>query len=454
MFARAISGDPVSVYDIDQVAEWRAQPERVRQGQRSALHIPLRSPSHTGLLVCTHSARGYFRQNHIWLARRFAMLGAEALLRIELEKALTQRDRFFTLALDLMCITTPAGVPRQLSSGWEQTLGYEYEELRDNSLMNVVCAEDLETVRAEFRQLHQIGGASSFEARLRCKDGSKKSFLWNAAFVSSEELIYATARDITELKSAQHALKERSDELNALTDQLKQAALTDPLTGLRNRRFISEQIDSDLATVRRAYTNVRMSRPPNEWNIDLGVLLIDLDYFKRTNDDFGHGAGDAVLVEFAKRLKASVREVDTVVRWGGEEFLVVLRQANHAYLRVVAERILSKTRDTPVVLPKGVNVPVTCSVGYCHYPFAEPGRFSWDDVVRLADAALYFAKRSGRDRSVGFSKGALIGEAPSASTILHDIRDSIRHQWIESTADVDIPSIEPGPDSRPIRVLE
>ena len=124
LFTRALAGEPVAVFDVARVAEWREQPEPVRAAVTSALHIPVQASDGPGVLVYTHAERGMFSQHHLDIARRLTPLVSQALLNLRLERAIRERDRFFTLSLDLMCIITFDGHFKQLSHGWEDALGF------------------------------------------------------------------------------------------------------------------------------------------------------------------------------------------------------------------------------------------------------------------------------------------------------------------------------------------
>lgn len=163
-------------------------------------------------------------------------------------------------------------------------------------------------------------------------------------------------------------------------EEVENRANVDALTGLPNRRYLEEL----LTTV-----------GPRRRSIDrLGVLMIDLDHFKRLNDRYGHATGDAVLRAVAERISTAVRADDTPARYGGEEFAVVLRRATHEQAMDVAERIRSQVAEIPPQ-DMGVRDPVTVSIGVA------VGDVSSGDVhalMRAADRALYQAKRGGRNR--------------------------------------------------------
>jgi diguanylate cyclase (GGDEF)-like protein len=184
---------------------------------------------------------------------------------------------------------------------------------------------------------------------------------------------------------------------------LQEASITDPLTGARNRRFFDETVASDVDHVLRAYGDKH-----DENTRDLVFYLIDADNFKEVNDWFGHTIGDRVLVEMARRISTAIRNSDVLVRWGGEEFLVVSRYTNRADAEILASRVLFAVGDTPFVVG-GVDEPIVqkCSVGWAAFPFVpeQPEAVSYEEVLSLADRALYIAKAQGRNRAVGMSPG-------------------------------------------------
>ncbi|KKK04508.1 diguanylate cyclase, partial [Micromonospora sp. HK10] len=168
-------------------------------------------------------------------------------------------------------------------------------------------------------------------------------------------------------------------------EEAQRLSLTDPLTGLWNYRYLRESIRRE---VERANRFGRM----------LSVLALDLDRFKHINDTWGHAAGDAVLVEFARRVRGEIREVDLAFRHGGEEFVVLLPETDARGATIVAERLGAVVRDQPVPVDghggKPVRVAVTVSIGIAVYPdHAATGQ----QVLDAADDALYAAKAAGRD---------------------------------------------------------
>ncbi|WP_457420623.1 diguanylate cyclase [Roseateles sp. P5_E7] len=184
---------------------------------------------------------------------------------------------------------------------------------------------------------------------------------------------------------------------------MRDMAFSDPLTGLRNRRHLVSTIHEDLALARRRLETVGAGRASA--NVDIVFMMIDVDHFKAVNDVHGHAAGDAVLKQCAEVLQRQLRESDTLVRWGGEEFLVVVRQANAKECHLLAERLRASIATHDFVLDDGQVLRKTCSIGYACHPLgrdaaAQPPA-DWNATVDLADQCLYVAKASGRDLWVG-----------------------------------------------------
>ncbi len=166
---------------------------------------------------------------------------------------------------------------------------------------------------------------------------------------------------------------------NSLKRRLQEQAMTDPLTGLYNRRHVFARLESELRRYKR-------------YGDRLSVILIDADHFKAVNDTHGHAAGDRTLKRIADICRSEVRETDVVGRFGGEEFIVLLPQTDAASAAVVAERIRKAMHDDAAHTDA---VHVTLSLGVAE---VGPQASTFDTLLKLADEALYAAKRAGRDR--------------------------------------------------------
>jgi len=191
------------------------------------------------------------------------------------------------------------------------------------------------------------------------------------------------------------------NELANANHELLDASLTDLLTGVRNRRFFTNSIEADVQQVMRSF----VSNPSADLrNRDMVFYLIDIDHFKKVNDQFGHKIGDLVLTEVARRINSAARLSDAVIRWGGEEFLLLSRYTDRKEAHTLANRILDSVGSRPYrVEGADADMRITCSIGWAVFPWVaiEPKLVDHEQVLVLSDYALYQAKGSGRNRAVG-----------------------------------------------------
>ncbi|NTV70663.1 MAG: diguanylate cyclase [Azonexaceae bacterium] len=175
-------------------------------------------------------------------------------------------------------------------------------------------------------------------------------------------------------------------ETKRLMENLRESTLRDPMTGLNNRRFLEEYVETLVSSMHRKRTHA-------------AILMLDLDYFKMVNDTYGHDAGDAVLKALSTLLKQSVRASDLVIRYGGEEFLIILIDSEGAVADNVAEKIRLAVENLKVQVA-GITLQKTISIGIADFP--TDSETFWQ-AVKFADVALYQAKESGRNRVVRFN---------------------------------------------------
>ncbi|MDR2188907.1 MAG: diguanylate cyclase [Azonexus sp.] len=175
-------------------------------------------------------------------------------------------------------------------------------------------------------------------------------------------------------------------ETKRLMENLRDSTLRDPMTGLNNRRFLEEYAEILIANVQRKRTHA-------------AILMLDLDYFKMVNDTYGHDAGDTMLKAVSIVLKQSVRAADLVVRYGGEEFMIILTDATAEAAEAVAEKIRAAVEELQVPIANAV-LKKTISIGIADFP--EDSDTFWQ-AVKFADVALYQAKEQGRNRVLRFT---------------------------------------------------
>jgi diguanylate cyclase (GGDEF)-like protein len=197
-----------------------------------------------------------------------------------------------------------------------------------------------------------------------------------------------------EVRERTEKLVESNLKLKELNQTLQESSLSDPLTGLRNRRFVFEEVSRDLDVIRRKIGDEDQGVDSKTIS-DLVFMMIDLDNFKPINDTYGHAAGDQMLLEVRDVLLGTCRKSDFVIRWGGDEFVVIAKQARSGESEALAERIRSKIAEHNFMLADGQIVRTTCSIGFAAFPLfrAQAEDADLDQILTLADSLMYEAKR-------------------------------------------------------------
>jgi len=229
------------------------------------------------------------------------------------------------------------------------------------------------------------GSAFDYQCSIKLPEG-KMRHLHNICAPIFEKgrvaYVVEVIRDITERVKTEHELEEKTAELIAANKALSLIAITDGLTQVFNRRRFDEILVKELKRfTRRKYSSV-------------SLMMIDIDHFKKLNDNYGHLAGDGVLREVAVLLKNAVRETDTVARYGGEEFVIVLPDTTREGAAIKAESLRQKVQDKSFA-GLGKEVHITVSIGVAAYVSGPP-----DVLVHAADLAMYQAKHAGRNAVV------------------------------------------------------
>lgn len=290
--------------------------------------------------------------------------------------------KLFEMSLDLLCIAGTDGYFKHVNPAFHKTLGWNRKELLSKPFLDLVHPEDVERTERELARLNTGTVTYSFTNRYRTSDGGYRELRWSAWPDREAGLYYCVARDETELLAARRELEDANRRLAEL-------ASTDSLTGISNRRNFMERFDAQIRLAKRR------GQP-------ISLLMLDVDYFKDFNDQFGHPAGDVVLADIAKVLAARLRDSDLICRFGGEEFAVVLpatdiEGALHIAesLRTVVENHLWQHRE------------ITISVGASTLAFNqhyEGGiRQAMNALIQRSDEALYESKSRGRNRVVQWS---------------------------------------------------
>jgi diguanylate cyclase (GGDEF)-like protein len=222
-----------------------------------------------------------------------------------------------------------------------------------------------------------------------------------------------------ELESKEQSLRWHSLELQSKNLELQEISFTDSLTRVWNRRYLEEILTAEAGQVLRNYERARGSEIRKMDHRDLIFIMVDVDFFKEVNDLHGHPAGDRLLQRVAERLTKVVRKSDVLVRWGGEEFLIMSRSADPLGTPAFCERILDIMASEVFDLGHGVRVRKTCSVGWAPFPWSR-GAYEAvcaEEIIELADTALYRAKAGGRNQGVGILPGEGAVATPQAITL-------------------------------------
>jgi diguanylate cyclase (GGDEF)-like protein len=202
-------------------------------------------------------------------------------------------------------------------------------------------------------------------------------------------------------ENVEEKVRERTIQLNDANEKLKELSLHDPLTNLYNRRYVFEFIGNKLNVFvkNKAISLHKQERRRLASNEDvIGIYLIDIDHFKMVNDTYGHSAGDTVLITLSEVLNNMIRSEDCLIRWGGEEFLIILYNTKPGYLDTFSKKILETIEKTPIRISESETIHKSCSVGFVQMPLdlTNPLLLNLEQMINLSDYALYYAKEHGR----------------------------------------------------------
>lgn len=277
-------------------------------------------------------------------------------------------ENILNVNIDMLCVSTSAGYFSKINNQFEEILGYKLNELEGLNFLNLVHEEDYNSTIKAMEDINDRKEVIGFTNRYRCKDGSYKYIEWRSKLMGDN--VYSSARDVTSNK-----LQEAELTLNAMMDKL---------TNLYNRHYLYQVVGNYMEYADR-------------YEVPLSVLILDLDFFKRVNDTWGHPIGDEILKMTAKMMKEAIRESDILVRFGGEEFLVLMPQTSIEGAIVVAEKIRMVIEEAN----HPITGKITASLGAAERMKME----SFRHLYYRVDKALYEAKETGRNRVVASDKG-------------------------------------------------
>ena len=270
-------------------------------------------------------------------------------------------EGFLNLNLDMLCVADLDAKFHKVNKKFEEVLGYATEELVGKNFLSFIHADDMQNTLEAIQDLAQNKFILGFTNRYRCKDGTYKYLEWQAQ-PGVAKYTYASARDVTEKK-----LKE---------EQLQKIATRDQLTGLHNRHYLESILDSE-------------TQKSDLYDQPITLAIMDLDHFKQVNDTWGHPVGDDLLRLTAKVAEKNIRNTDILVRFGGEEFVLLMPQTKLDGAVIGLEKIRKSIEEQvhPVAGKRSVSIGA-----------AERHKFeSFHDWYKRADEALYRAKKAGRN---------------------------------------------------------
>ncbi|MGP5159433.1 diguanylate cyclase [Pseudoalteromonas prydzensis] len=273
------------------------------------------------------------------------------------------------LMLDAVCVVDKQGCFIAVSAAFETIFGYTPAEVVGKPMIDLVYKEDREITLDTVATLLSAVSKPRFENRWVRKDGQVVHILWSVRWSDLHQVRIAVAHDITERKEFEK--------------QLQHLVGHDQLTGLANRTLLLDRVQNSLASADRTA-------------VELSLLFIDIDGFKEVNDTHGHLVGDKLLQKIAERLLECVRGSDTVGRFGGDEFVVVLNGIkSRADVLHVAEKIRYKCAEPFIIDDK--KLTLSSSIGLASYP--EHGSSDMQ-LIQYADQAMYIAKVAGGNQIV------------------------------------------------------
>lgn len=243
------------------------------------------------------------------------------------------------------------------------------------------------------------------------------------------------------------ALAEGYDQLKKLNTRLAEKSVTDSLTGLHNRRYVEGYLDKELAKIKRRRMEKNSSDSASSAN-SLYFMMIDLDGFKAVNDTFEHNAGDEVLLQVSTMLKDLVRADYVVVRWGGDEFMIIGHTKAFTGAEALAERI-RQALDCHVYKFQGNSTKdISCSIGVAPFPFSEAcaNELDWEHVCQIADRGAYLAKENGRNAWVSL-RGTRKLQAQDAADVVVELVALTDEAKIEVKSSVERALIIDGSDT-------
>jgi diguanylate cyclase (GGDEF)-like protein/PAS domain S-box-containing protein len=296
-----------------------------------------------------------------------------------LESEFRNIERFCKVMLDAYCLVDSQGKVIKSNAMFAQLVGQTSRQILKADSLDSLIKFSIRDENFSVSRLLQERSTVRFD-QMKGADASGKSLELTIGlfpFMTNDDYLgfFLLIRDITAETNMDVKYQEKSVQ-----------SITDPLTGLSNRQFFEQYLNGQVQSIR--------SLPGDSEQKNLSLVMLDIDFFKKINDNYGHQAGDYVLKETSALMKTICRKTDVICRYGGEEFLAILPTTNLAGAQLVAEKIRESVAKKEFRFMDQV-IPVTLSSGVALFDV-----YSEDIKTTLAraDEALYFAKRNGRNR--------------------------------------------------------
>ncbi len=279
-------------------------------------------------------------------------------------------ERIFKINLDLLCIIDMEGRFTKINDAWQNILGYTPKELLGHRIIGFIHKDDTDRTMKILEKLKIGQTVDGFTNRYIDSEGEYHYLEWRAN--PFEGLVYISMRDITERIQYEKKILEISNK--------------DSLTGAYNRRYVYDRGREIIEEYKRT------GKP-------FSVCILDIDHFKNINDTYGHQTGDIILKEFTKVISKNLRPYDILGRYGGEEFIVILKDADVRESHLIIRRILNIIRDKVFVI-SGSEISFTFSAGISNSREIDKDILIVDNLIEISDRRMYKAKNSGRNQIV------------------------------------------------------
>lgn len=319
-----------------------------------------------GYWIWTLSRGGVLRRDD---GTAYRWIGTNTDITKEHEQAL-ELERIFSVNLDLLCILDMEGKFIKTNKAWCDILGYKPEELIGQNISTYIHKDDIKSTMSAMKKLENNEKVDRFTNRYKSKDGHYHHLEWRAN--PHEGLVYGSARDVSKRIEYENKILEISNR--------------DSLTNVYNRRYVFKRTEEIIEEYKRAGKTFTLS-------------ILDIDYFKRINDNYGHQAGDHILVEFTKLINENLRKYDILGRYGGEEFIIILSNVEEDQGKLIVDRILNIVREK-VFTFNNEDIKFTFSGGIVHCTEIEKDEITIDNLVEIADQRMYEAKNTGRNKII------------------------------------------------------